>query len=63
MYPAMKELFLETAEEDGWLDEWGKKRDIEKLKTVAKRMLLLGRPVAEVVEVTELPPETVRGLM
>jgi len=50
----VKELFLEVAAENGWFEEEAKK--------IAKRMLLLGRPVEEVVEATELPVEIVRGL-
>ena len=59
MSEAVKELFFRVAEEDGWLE-----RDrLENTKMIAKRMLLYGRPVGEVVEVTQLPYEIVMSLM
>jgi len=54
-----KELFFKVAERDGWLAD----RDFENAKTTARKMLLLGRPIEEVIEVTELPRETVISLV
>ena len=58
MYPALKERFIEIAEEDGWLDE----KISKELEKVAINFLRLGRPVEEVAEATTLPLETVKGL-
>ena len=59
----IKEIFLEAAEEYGWLDGLLGNREIEKAKVIAKKLLLLGRPVEEVAEVTELSAETVMELL
>ena len=56
---AVKELFFKVAEKDGWLEQ----ERLEYAKVIAKRMLLYGRPVEEVVEVTQLPYEIVMSLM
>jgi hypothetical protein len=53
-----KDVIIKTAEEFGWLDE----RYVER-KEIAKKMLLRGRPVEEVVEDTNLPYETVVQLI
>jgi len=55
----VKELFFEVAEQDGWFAD----REFEKAKAIAKKMLLRGRPVEEVVEDTGLPYETVISLV
>ena len=62
MYPALKERFIEIAEEDGWLEEWGEKRDIKTAIEIAKTLLTFGDPVEKVAKATRLPLETVRGL-
>ena len=56
--PEFKERFLEMAEEDGWLEDWGKKRDIEK----AREMLSDGEPAEKVSKWMKLPLETVKSL-
>jgi hypothetical protein len=78
MSETLKELFLEIAEEDEWLgqrinekvvrmaeeraekmaEEWA----IKERTKVAKKMLSVGRPIDEVVDLTELPYETVAAL-
>jgi (2Fe-2S) ferredoxin len=55
----VKEIFFEVAERDGWFTD----REFEKAKMIAKKLLLLGRPIEEVVEATELPYETVSSLV
>ena len=42
MYPALKERFIEIAEEDGWLKEWGEKRDMKTATEIARNLLALG---------------------
>ena len=59
MSEAVKEIFLEGAEKNGWLVE----RDIENLKAIAKRMLLRGYSAEEVAETTELAISVVKNLM
>ena len=59
MSSAIKELFLEVGERDGWFTD----RDLEKAKAIAKKLLLRGRPIEEVVEDTGLPYEAVIELM
>ena len=51
---AVKELFLEAAEENGWFDE--------RAKEIAKNLLLLGDPIDKVAKATNLPIEMVRSL-
>ena len=51
MIPELKERFLETAEQDGWLDERDRGRDIEK----AKKLIQRGYSVEDVAEAMELP--------
>ena len=62
-----KELFFKVAERDGWLVDRLQQARLEsvteKTEAIAKKMLLLGRPIEEVVEVTELPHETVINLV
>ena len=62
MSEAVRTLFLETADEEGWLEERYTQRDFEKAKGIAKKMLLRGRPIEEVAEDTGLPYETIRSL-
>lgn len=57
MSDAVKEIFLETAEENGWLDD----RFIDK-KTVAIRLLSLGDSVEKIAIATGLTIETIEGL-
>ena len=57
---AIKEvIIMALAEEGGFLRE----HDVEKLKKVATNFLRLGRPIEEVAAATELPIETVAGLI
>ena len=58
MSQSFKELFLETAEEDGWLDEWGKK----KIKEVAKGLKVDNVPVEIIVKHTKLTLQEVEAL-
>ncbi|MCL1884004.1 MAG: hypothetical protein FWF81_09675 [Defluviitaleaceae bacterium] len=54
----IKDIFLEGAERYGWLAN----RETEKLKAVAKKLLLMGVSVEKIAEATELPLDTVHGL-
>jgi len=54
-----KELFFEVAEREGWFTD----REFENAKAIAKKLLLRGRPVEEVIEDTGLPHETVMSLV
>ena len=58
MSDEVKEMFFRVAQEDGWLE----RERLESAKAIAKRMLLRGRPVEEVVEDTKLPHEIVISL-
>lgn len=58
MSEAVKEIFLETAEEKGWLEA----RFESDRKTIAKKLLLFGVTAEKVAEATELPMETVLDL-
>ena len=51
-------VVMALAEDMGLL----KDRDIEKAKTIAKKMVLRGRPIKEIVEDTGLPYEIVSTL-
>ena len=59
---ALKEIFLQTADEKGWLDDRDRDRDKEKAKKIAQKMLLRGHPLEEIVDMTELSLETVKSL-
>jgi len=59
MSSAVKELFFEVAERDGWLTD----RDFEKAKSIAKEMLSDGESIEKIVKWTKLPYETVTGLV
>jgi len=55
----IKEIVVRAlAEEGGWLRD----RDIENAKTIAKKMVLRGRPINEIVEDTGLSYEIVSTL-
>jgi len=58
----IRDIFLEGAEEYGWLNNRDKKRDIENYKKIAKKLLSLGVPPEKVTEATELPFDTVLAL-
>ena len=58
MVPEFKERFLEIAEQDGWLTDRDRGRDIEK----AKKMLRDGEPIEKVSNWMELPLDIVRAL-
>jgi predicted transposase YdaD len=68
---AVKELFFEVAEKDGWfqqkrlegIQEGIREGKFENSKAIAKKMLLRGRPIEEIIEDTGLPYETVNSLM
>ena len=59
---SLKELFLETAEEDGWLDDWGNKkiknRDIE----IARALKLNNVPAKVIANSTTLTLQEVEAL-
>ena len=63
MSEAVRELFLEAADEEGWLNGWLTEHVNKELIEVAKRLLELGRPVDEVAEATGLPYEIVVNLI
>jgi hypothetical protein len=57
---AIREIVVRAlAEEGGWLDDWGRKRDIEK----AKKMLRDGEPAEKVASWMELPIEMIKTLV
>ena len=58
MSEAVKEIFLETAEENGWLDD----KIEQERKKIARKFLLLGVPIEKVAEAAELSIETVESL-
>ena len=61
MSETLKEIFLEGAEEYGWLD--GKYVEKKRIEQIAKNLLLLGISVEKVSEVTELSIEEVTELL
>ena len=63
MSEAVKEIFLESAEKYGWLnDRFNDRLSMEK-KHIAKKLLSLGNSVEKVAEATELPVDTVESLL
>jgi hypothetical protein len=58
MSDAAREIIIEAVEESSWLA----KRDLEKVKAIAKKMLLDGESIDKIVNWTELPYETVISL-
>ncbi|MCL1884375.1 MAG: hypothetical protein FWF81_11590 [Defluviitaleaceae bacterium] len=59
MSETVREIFLETAEENGWLNDRYNDREIERAKKIAKKMLMLGYSPEKVTEATDLPFEMV----
>ena len=63
---ALKEAFLQGAEQYGWLDEKFEQikiqSKIQERKEIAKKMLMRGYAVDDVAEIMELPLETVMNL-
>ena len=62
MMPALKELFLATAEEDGWLEEWGQKREIKKAREIAKGLKQDNAPLSMIVKNTGFTLQEVEAL-
>ena len=62
MIPELKERFLETAEEDGWLDEWGRKRDIERAREIARGLKQDNVPFSVIVKNTGFTLQEVEAL-
>ncbi|MCL2199770.1 MAG: 3-isopropylmalate dehydrogenase [Defluviitaleaceae bacterium] len=63
MSEAVKEVFIETAKENGWLNDWLNDYGDTVARKIAKKLLLSGKSIEEVVEYTELPIETVESLI
>jgi len=59
MSETVKEIFLETAEENGWLDKYGDAKAVK----IARNLLLLGLSVEKVAEATELSTDVVASLL
>jgi predicted transposase YdaD len=55
----IREIFMEGAEQHGWLDNWLDNRETKKAKDIAKKLLLLGDSPEKVAEATELPLDIV----
>ena len=62
MIPELKERFLETAEQDGWLDERDRKLELEKAREIARGFKLKNYPVDDISEITGLPLQEVETL-
>ena len=58
MSEAVRTIFLETAEENGWLVS----RETERLKSIAKKLLLRGMTIADVAEDTGLQMDIVTSV-
>jgi len=58
MSETVKDIFLETAEENGWLDD----KFVDR-KKIARKLLLLGISFEKVSEATELPVDVVASLL
>ena len=56
-------IVLESPSGTEWLDKAYSHRDFENAKIFAKRLLLRGDSIEEVMEITQLPYETVVELM
>jgi transposase len=52
-------IAIDVGEETGYMAKRDIKRDIENAKKIAKKMLIRGDSIEEVVEITEIPLETV----
>lgn len=67
MVEELREIFLETADEEGWLDSRIDSKVIQEViqdrKNMAKKLLLRGDTVEDVVTLTELPYDTVANLV
>ena len=59
MSETVKEIFLETAEENGWLDD----RFVDRLESMARDMLSDGESIEKVVRWTRLPVAIVENLL
>ena len=59
---AAKALFLEVADEEGWFDEWGQKRDIEKAREIARGLKRDNIPLSVIVKNTKLSIQEVEAL-
>jgi len=68
MSEAVKEIFLESAEKYGWLnDRYVDKKQLNDMfvekEQIAKKLLSIGISVEKVAEATELPVDTVESLL
>ena len=63
MSEAAINIILEGADEYGWLDDRYTHREFVKAKTIAKNLLLIGRPIDEVAQATDLPYDVVASLL
>ena len=59
MSEAVKEIFLETAEENGWLEN----KFVDRLESMARDMLLDGESIEKVSRWTKLPIPAVEKLL
>ena len=55
-------IILETAEENGLLDDRYNSREFEKAKKIAKKMLMFGDSPQKIVEITDLPLDVVMSI-
>jgi len=60
---ALKEIFLQTADENGWLADRDKNNEMDKAMRIAKNLLMSGLPIEKVAEATELPLDTIVSLV
>jgi predicted transposase YdaD len=62
----VREIFMEGAEKNGWLESYGieidKEKDKEKAKEIAKKMLLDGESIEKIAHWTDLPIETIKSI-
>ena len=58
----IRDIFLEGAEEYGWLSKRDSNLELEKAKRIAKNLILKGYSVDDVAEATELPIDTVLSI-
>ena len=58
MSTVMKEIFLEAAEKNGWLDEKIRQERLE----LAREMLRDGKPLEEIIRYAKMQKEAIKAL-
>ena len=62
MSEAVRTLFFETADKEGWLRDRDLEKETGKAKGIAKNLLSLDVPIEKIVKATGLTVEVIREL-